>query len=63
MAAALLDAGAAVAITGRDPDRAESAARELGPGCIGVAMDVRDEDDVERGVERVVDALAGSTSW
>ena len=59
MAAALLDAGAAVAITGRDPGRAEAVARELGPGCMGVAMDVRDEDDVERGVERVVDALGG----
>ncbi|MET0765439.1 MAG: SDR family oxidoreductase [Blastococcus sp.] len=51
--------GAAVAITGRNPDRAETVARELGPGCIGIAMDVRDEDDVERGVDRVVDALGG----
>jgi NAD(P)-dependent dehydrogenase (short-subunit alcohol dehydrogenase family) len=59
MAAALLDAEAAVAITGRDADRAEAAVRELGPGCIGVAMDVRDEDDIERGVDRVVDALGG----
>src|SRR4051794_37875888 len=59
MAAALLDAGAAVAITGRDPDRVETAARELGPCCAGVAMDARDEDDVERGVDRAVDALGG----
>ncbi|RBY75718.1 SDR family NAD(P)-dependent oxidoreductase [Blastococcus sp. TF02-09] len=59
MAAALLDAGAAVAITGRDRDRTEAAARDLGAGCTGVAMDVRDEDDVERGVDRVVEALGG----
>ncbi|HEV7187374.1 MAG TPA: SDR family oxidoreductase [Blastococcus sp.] len=59
MAAALMDAGAAVAITGRDPERTEAVARELGPGCIGVAMDARAEDDVEHGVGRVVDALGG----
>jgi NAD(P)-dependent dehydrogenase (short-subunit alcohol dehydrogenase family) len=57
MAVALLDAGATVAITGRDADRAEAAARDL--GCLGVGMDVRDEDDVARGVDRVFDALAG----
>jgi len=59
MATALLDAGAAVAITGRDAGRAETAARELGRGCLAVGMDVRDEDDVARGVDRVWDALGG----
>jgi NAD(P)-dependent dehydrogenase (short-subunit alcohol dehydrogenase family) len=59
MAAALLDAGATVAITGRDTDRAEAAARELGMGCVGVGMDVRDEEDVARGVDRAVDELGG----
>ncbi|MCW2704874.1 MAG: family oxidoreductase, partial [Blastococcus sp.] len=49
MASALLDAGATVAITGRDEGRAEAAARELGNGCVGVGMDVRDDHDVERG--------------
>src|SRR3954468_1530197 len=57
MATALLDAGAAVAITGRDAGRAETSARELGRGCLAVGMDVRDEDDVARGVDRVWDAL------
>jgi NAD(P)-dependent dehydrogenase (short-subunit alcohol dehydrogenase family) len=59
MATALLDAGAAVAITGRDAGRAETAARELSRGCLAVGMDVRDEDDVARGVDRVWDALGG----
>jgi NAD(P)-dependent dehydrogenase (short-subunit alcohol dehydrogenase family) len=49
MAVALLDAVAAVAVTGRDHDRAEAAARDLGRGAIGIGMDVRDADDVERG--------------
>ncbi|HEY0402027.1 MAG TPA: SDR family oxidoreductase [Blastococcus sp.] len=59
MASALLDAGATVAITGRDEGRAEAAARELGNGCVGVGMDVRDDDDVERGVDRVFGRLGG----
>jgi NAD(P)-dependent dehydrogenase (short-subunit alcohol dehydrogenase family) len=59
MATALLAAGATVAITGRDADRVEAAARELGTGCVGVSMDVRDEADVARGVDRVFDELGG----
>ena len=59
MATALLDAGATVAITGRDARRAEATARELGPRSVGIGMDVRDEDDVARGVDRVWDALGG----
>jgi gluconate 5-dehydrogenase len=59
MAAALLDAGATVAITGRDAGRAEASARELGTGCAGVGMDVRNEEDVARGLDRVVDELGG----
>ena len=59
MATALLDAGATVAITGRDTHRAQAAARELGTGCVGVGMDVRDEEDVARGVDRVLDDLGG----
>jgi gluconate 5-dehydrogenase len=59
MAVALLDAGATVAITGRDPSRTGAAARELGTGCLGVGMDVRDEEDVVRGVDRLVDQLGG----
>jgi gluconate 5-dehydrogenase len=59
MTTALLDAGATVAITGRDAGRAEAAARELGTGCVGVGMDVRDDDEVARGVARVFDDLGG----
>jgi NAD(P)-dependent dehydrogenase (short-subunit alcohol dehydrogenase family) len=59
MATALLDAGATVAITSRDVDRAEAVARELGTSCVGAGMDVRDEEDVVRGVDRLVDELGG----
>jgi NAD(P)-dependent dehydrogenase (short-subunit alcohol dehydrogenase family) len=59
MAAALLEAGAQVAITGRDADRARTAAAELGAGAVGIGMDVRDEDAVARGVEDAVGTLGG----
>jgi NAD(P)-dependent dehydrogenase (short-subunit alcohol dehydrogenase family) len=59
MAAALLDAGARVAVTGRDAARARQAAGRLGNGAVGVAMDVRDEAAVARGVAEAVDALDG----
>jgi NAD(P)-dependent dehydrogenase (short-subunit alcohol dehydrogenase family) len=57
MADALLDAGAAVAITGRDAGRAGAVARDLGRKCLGIGMDVRSEHDVARGVDRVWDEL------
>ncbi|HVB26473.1 MAG TPA: SDR family oxidoreductase [Mycobacteriales bacterium] len=59
MSAALLDAGAVVAVTGHDEGRAEAAARDLGRGAIGIGMDVRDEDAVERGVDRALEGLGG----
>jgi gluconate 5-dehydrogenase len=62
MAEALVGAGAAVAITGRDPGRAERAAGGMagGPGqAIGLAMDVREEDQVGWGVSEVVERLGG----
>ena len=63
MAAALLDAGAEVALTGRDDSRARSVAESLlerhGGRAVGLGMDVRDEDDVERGVDRLFDELGG----
>jgi gluconate 5-dehydrogenase len=59
MAAALLDAGARVVVTGRDGDRARAAAERLGAGAVGVGMDVRDEDSVARGVDETVGALGG----
>lgn len=63
MAAALLEAGASVALTGRDEGRArsvaESLAAEHGGRAVGLAMDVRDDGDVARGVERVLGELGG----
>lgn len=65
MAAALIDAGAHVAVTGRDPARSADAAARLATGhgaeqtVVGVAMDVRDEQSVEDGVEKAVAALGG----
>ena len=59
MATALLDAGATVAITGRDATRAQAAAAGLGPAVVGIGMDVRNETDVARGVDDAVAALGG----
>jgi NAD(P)-dependent dehydrogenase (short-subunit alcohol dehydrogenase family) len=59
MATALLDAGAAVAVTGRHARRAEDAARSLGRGAIGIGMDVRDGGEVERGVDVAFERLGG----
>lgn len=59
MAAALIDAGAAIAVTGRDAARADAAARNLGRGAIGIGMDVRDEDEVKRGADRAFERLGG----
>jgi gluconate 5-dehydrogenase len=57
MATALVDAGAQVVLTGRDADRAREAAARL--GATGVGMDVRDEDDVDRGLTETVEHLGG----
>jgi gluconate 5-dehydrogenase len=57
MTTALVDAGARVAITGRDADRARAAAEAM--NATGLGMDVRDEDDVARGVDEAVDRLGG----
>jgi len=59
MAGALLDAGARVAVTSRDADRARAAAGRLGAGAVGIGMDVRDADDVDRGVDAAFEALGG----
>jgi len=47
IARTLLDAGARVAVAGRDADRARSAAERLGAGTLGVACDVADAVQVE----------------
>jgi gluconate 5-dehydrogenase len=59
MAAALTDAGARVAVAGRDSGRAQAVASELGPGAFGLALDVRDEHSVRAGVDRVYERLGG----
>ena len=59
MARALLDAGAAVVITGRDSGPGRGGSPDLGSACIGAGMDVRDENDVARGVDRAYEALGG----
>jgi NAD(P)-dependent dehydrogenase (short-subunit alcohol dehydrogenase family) len=63
MSAALLDGGAQVAMTGRDIQRAASAAtrlRSARPGrAFAIAMDVRDEQSVADGVAAATDALGG----
>ncbi|MEU2347849.1 SDR family oxidoreductase [Modestobacter sp. NPDC049651] len=57
MARALVDAGAQVVVTSRSADRAARAAATM--GAAGVAMDVRGEADVARGVAEAFDVLGG----
>jgi NAD(P)-dependent dehydrogenase (short-subunit alcohol dehydrogenase family) len=59
MARALVDAGARVAITSRDAERARHAAADLGPGAYGLALDARDEGAVAAGVAEVRERLGG----
>lgn len=67
MAAALVEAGARVAVAGRQARRAGEAAARLRAEraerqqdhVAGVEMDVRDEGSVERGVRQVVETLGG----
>jgi gluconate 5-dehydrogenase len=59
MAAALVDAGARVMVTSRDPARAEATAGRLGARAIPCQLDVRDERSVARCVAHAVDAWGG----
>jgi NAD(P)-dependent dehydrogenase (short-subunit alcohol dehydrogenase family) len=59
MAAALIDAGAEVAITSRTRSRAETVAADLGAGGLGIEMDVRDQDSVQAGVGEAFERLGG----
>lgn len=59
MAAALVAAGARVALTGRHIASAEGVAAALGPSAIGIGMDVRDEEAVRGGVATAIDRLGG----
>ncbi len=51
----LEQAGARVAITGRDPERLDEAARSL--GVVGIQADVANEDDVLRTFREVKEKL------
>jgi NADP-dependent 3-hydroxy acid dehydrogenase YdfG len=51
MAQALADAGAQVALTSRELERASVAASELGERAVGLELDVRDAGSVSAGVE------------
>lgn len=57
IAQALADAGATVAVTGRDPARAEDAAAAIGRGARGFAGDVGDPAQAARLVEQAEQAL------
>jgi NAD(P)-dependent dehydrogenase (short-subunit alcohol dehydrogenase family) len=57
MAEALVEAGANVALTGRERGRAEATAAALGPRAVGIGMDVRDEDAVNAGIDEVCTRL------
>jgi NAD(P)-dependent dehydrogenase (short-subunit alcohol dehydrogenase family) len=59
MARALVDAGARVAITSRDAERAARAGADLGPRAIGLALDARDMAAVAAGVAEVRERLGG----
>ena len=56
MAVALREAGARVAVTGRDPDKNAAVQAELS-GAMVLPLDVRDEAAVERAVASVVDGF------
>jgi NAD(P)-dependent dehydrogenase (short-subunit alcohol dehydrogenase family) len=53
MAHALVRAGATVAITSRDRERAQATAADLSSGALGVELDVRDASSVSAAVDRV----------
>jgi meso-butanediol dehydrogenase/(S,S)-butanediol dehydrogenase/diacetyl reductase len=59
IARALADAGARVAIADLDPAGAERAAAEIGHGALGVAIDVRKRDSVERALAAIAEKLGG----
>ena len=59
MAQALVQAGAQVAVTGRERERAQAAAAELGGGAVGIELDVRDAGSVAAGVDAASGMLEG----
>ena len=59
MARALVHAGADVAITSRDAERAGRVVADLGPGAQGLALDARDESAVAAAVPQLWERLGG----
>lgn len=59
MAQALAQAGARVAVSSRDERRSRTAAGELGPAALGVALDVRDAGSVSAAVDAVYETFGG----
>jgi gluconate 5-dehydrogenase len=59
MAQALVRAGARVALTGRDAERAEATAAELGAGAVGIELDVRDPTSVAAAIDSAYASLDG----
>jgi NAD(P)-dependent dehydrogenase (short-subunit alcohol dehydrogenase family) len=59
MAEALVEAGAHVAVTGREVGRAQDVAAELGPRAVGIGLDVRDETSVAAAIDEVYARLGG----
>lgn len=59
MAAALVEAGGRVILTGRDRARAQTVAREIGGSATGIALDVRDQGSVEAAVDESYELLGG----
>lgn len=57
LAAGLRDAGARVAVCGRDPAKNAATAAAFGPDMPVIEMDVTDEGSVERGIARVTSEL------
>ncbi|AYG03914.1 SDR family NAD(P)-dependent oxidoreductase [Gryllotalpicola protaetiae] len=59
MAHALVHAGARVAVSSRYEQRARAAADELGPGAVGVPLDVQDVESVSAAIDAVYETLGG----
>ncbi len=59
MAESLIEAGALVAVTGRERSRSETVAAELGPAAVAIELDVRDQTSVQTGVSEIYERLGG----
>jgi NAD(P)-dependent dehydrogenase (short-subunit alcohol dehydrogenase family) len=55
--AELVAQGASVAVAGRDAERAQAVAAEIGDHCFGIGLDVTDRQSVDAAVEDVVSSI------